>query len=654
MLNSFKHFCFLFILLVAYSASAQKIDPQTAGYSYVIAFPDTSTNTYDIRYPLRYNTQLYAMVYSDAPNTRMRVTNIATKKDSIYILPQGKIARISLGKNLVWAANTPSNNTWLLESEEPVVVYCYLITGQGSEAWSALPVERWGKEYYANLMPGDVLNDLSPGGEYNYGKTLREAPAELLVIAAFDSTTVVIHPSERTVPQQDSVVVMLQAYQAYQIQSWVDTSLDNIESVQQPDLSGTYISADKPISVLCATTRSANRELSAVGLGQNTFKNPLIESVPPTEQWGQQFVYTPTWDGLHIPDSLNENRPYEWTKFITTDPAKPALLRRLQYLDNSTETFTIAERTGKQLKMTIPAAALFQVDQPALAMMSSSAVIRFSGTVKGFGSYIGAQYETKAPPYMVEMVPREQWSYSAPFASIRGDIIKSYVNIATDTASQSRLRLMINNVEAPWPTTWLPIPNSPLVWCSFRIATDSTYLVYGVDTNARFHGYVYGFGFRTGIELYRPGKIKKSSEPTLLGKSNEATGLPHLMHPSEYEEHCGLAYGYPLAPRRSTITPTISAVSPNLPTIALPQLRLLSANPFNDFADIEINLPNPAPLQLQIVDASGKIIARLYEGAAASGIHQLRWQTETTPTGIYFCQALSNGTIASLALVLIR
>lgn len=638
------------LLLITSSATAQMIDPQTAGYRYILAFPDTSTNTYDTRYVPRRSTGLFAMVYSAALNNRVRITNIATKRDTTYILTQGKIGSFLLGKEVVRIPNTPSNNTWLIESENPIVVYGYMTTPQGSEMWSALPVERWGKEYYANLMPGDVLNNITPGGEFNYVKRFREAPAEVLVVASSDSTRVVIHPSGRTVPEQDSVVVLLKAYQAYQIQSWVDTSLENnLLEVPQPDLTGTRITANKPISVLCANSRTANRSLNFAGLGQNVFKNPLIESVAPVEQWGREFVYTPTWDGLHIPDSLDQKRIHEWAKFITKDPATPVALRRWQRPDNATETFSIAGPAGQQMQITTPTAAWFQADQPASAMMSSSAVISFNP--KQDSLYTRVHYDALALPYMVEMVPREQWPYAAPFAAVISNTV-NYANIVTDLAAQPRLRLMMNNTEVAWPAPWTPIPNSSFVWSSFKITPGATYLVFGADTNARFCGFVYGF--EHGEELYRPGKIKKSEGPMVSGGGNQQSGNPQLMHPSEYEEYCGLGYGYPLAPRRSTIVPGPTSAPSLLPETLLMSLRVLSANPFSNVAELECSLPHSQQLLARISNVFGETIAVVGEGTFTSGIHHLRWYPNQAAPGIYFCEVITAKGRVSVPLILVR
>jgi hypothetical protein len=60
--------------------------------------------------------------------------------------------------------------------------------------------------------------------------------------------------------------------------------------------------------------------------------------------------------------------------------------------------------------------------------------------------------------------------------------------------------------------------------------------------------YAFAYGTVKGYEIYRPGRTKKGSSPT-PASAGSGKG-DHLLHPSEYEEEIGLAYGYPLAPSR--------------------------------------------------------------------------------------------------------
>src|SRR5690606_20581224 len=99
---------------------------------------------------------------------------------------EGKFERIDVTQStpIVTRINEPSNNVYKIESDYPVVVYAYMSTPFGTAAFTPIPVEAWGTEHFAAAFPGEVVNDLSPGGEFNYNKQPKEGPAEILIIAA--------------------------------------------------------------------------------------------------------------------------------------------------------------------------------------------------------------------------------------------------------------------------------------------------------------------------------------------------------------------------------------------------------------------------------------------------------------------------------------
>src|SRR5205807_6354328 len=80
-----------------------------------------------------------------------------------------------------------SNSTFRVESQYPIIVYCYFVTAFGSEAWTPLPVESWGKEYYAASRPGEVGRNILINPGY-FGTSPKQFQGEICIVAA-DSTT---------------------------------------------------------------------------------------------------------------------------------------------------------------------------------------------------------------------------------------------------------------------------------------------------------------------------------------------------------------------------------------------------------------------------------------------------------------------------------
>ncbi|MCC7437632.1 MAG: IgGFc-binding protein [Armatimonadetes bacterium] len=518
--------------------SAQPLDRLTTGRTYLIAFPDTSGNRYDLRYPSKIISTMQVMIYSATDGNRVTITNNATKQASQHAIAAGTFQTITLSGSVVDGSGVVSNNTWRVDAAAPVVLYCYIATSFGAEAWTPLPLETWGTEYYVNTMPGDVVNDVG-STTFGYTRVARAAPAELLILSAFDGTHVTIFPKGAIAGFPKTVDVQLQAGQAYQIQSFVDTSLENL-GAPQPDITGTLVTSNNPISVIAATTRTANRDLGA-GLGQNSMKNPLIEAMPPRRQWGTAFLYLPTADSSRPAgepnEKLEERRPHEVVRLIAGDSAAAVRLASMTNAAGTFDTTSVSGWKGVTFALGTPNPAYFLADTPAMAMMSSSSAVRFNGTTITWGESVNANYQAVAVPYMVELTPREQWPNAAPFMaqhSMPG--MTHYVNIAVAASERSKLRMKMNGVEVALPTAtsvgfkrnaWMSIPGTDLEWLVMELSPTATYLLYGSDASVHFYGYVYGG--RAGYEGFIPGEDKG------------------------YKEEVGLAYGYPIAPQRRVL-----------------------------------------------------------------------------------------------------
>ena len=278
------------------TALSQEIDECSGGTLFYIAYPDTIGNTYDARYPhqlLRSKTFIL-MVYS--PVTQELKVGRANGAGTRYPINAGQMIEIDaeeVGLPLVTIINTPQTNVLKLEAEYPVVVYCYMGTAFGAEAFTAIPTESWGQEYYAATWPGEIVRDVFPSGEFNYRTEPKEGQAEILVIAAYDNTQVTLQGTAAFRECSGCNSVRLNEGEAYLVQSIVD--LDP-SADSQDDIAGTKIIANKRIAVISGNPRVMHNSGVRPSLGENAFKNMAIEWLPPVEQHGTEFVFLPTWD----------------------------------------------------------------------------------------------------------------------------------------------------------------------------------------------------------------------------------------------------------------------------------------------------------------------------------------------------------------------
>lgn len=76
-------------------------------------------------------------------------------------------------------------------------------------------------------------------------------------------------------------------------------------------------------------------------------------------------------------------------------------------------------------------------------------------------------------------------------------------------------------------------------------------------------------------------------------------------------------------------------------------------NPFNPSTTITLELTESAPVELTILDISGRAIRKLYEGMLAAGSHHFLFDGISLPTGVYLYRAESAGrTITGKALLI--
>ena len=545
---------FVTALMACIAPSAAQIPDkafdQISGTTYVVAFPDTTGNTFDIRYPdRRFENKTFLFIYSAVDN-RVNITGRGYSRTDV-MLAGGRFEVIDLGQAdarapapIVFEHCKPVNNTFRIAAEQPVVIYQYMVTTFGAEAWSALPVEAWGTRYYAAAHPGEIGSDISPGGEFDYNRKNKMFPAEILVIAAYDDTKITIIPTATVHTFCNSTNVTLKAGEAYQIQSLVDTLTANM-GTEQGDFGGSRIVSTKPVGVISGNTRAQLIDEN-VGLGKNIFKNMLVEWLTPVDMHGTEFVYMPTVDSrmpTRAPtEDPSEKRKAEFVRLYATSDGSTSG----SYIDSIDERgLDMTMESGKfyqrRVKPTITSAALYRTTQPAQAMMTAAAVVKYGGTTNGFGGYIGAAYDGWGG-YMVEMTPRERWASFSPFyapAHVSG--MEHYINVATDSAHRSDVYLA-NGTPFVFNRS---IAGTDIVWGSMSV-------VPGVDNHlegrngARFYAYVYGTLSKGGHEEYRPGQARDNDVPpdgVHHGGANDVVA----MHPSEYEERVAIAYAYPVA-----------------------------------------------------------------------------------------------------------
>lgn len=510
------------------------LDLDGAGTLYYVAFPDTAGNRIDPRFPNNRVASETSLWLFSATTASVKITQNAVT--DVVSLEPGKFKIYQFRSNpTVAAINTVGKGSVRVESDVPIVMYCYAAAYQGAETWTPLPVNTWGTRYTAACVPGERLQSISVSDEVKVKRSPLSAPAEVLVVAGFDSTTVTITPpAGMRFLGNPPATVKLNEGETFQVQSIVDTA----SGVRGDDIAGTVISADKPVGVISGNTR-ARVNAEDTPLVGNAYMNPMIEWLTPIEQHGRKFVWLPTYDSRRMGSGAVAERRREYLHVYNT--SKAGAMKGYMLNASTAQThFVISGRdTCSEMAFGTAAGVYVETEGPAMAMMHSMAIIRqTSSTPTGYG--VPAQEFEGWAPYMVSLVPREQWGNFAPYyAPTNPGAMQSFISVVTDTVTAKQL------VRENGSTFLLnrKIPGTDLIWGTMNVSPGEDHWVHAKN-GGTFTGMVFGL-FR-GEEKYRPGGARRRD----AGDTRTIASAAATAHPAEFEEYNALSYGYPLVARR--------------------------------------------------------------------------------------------------------
>ncbi len=510
--------------LAAQSVDRVAATEQIGGTLYYITLPDTVGNQQDPRFRSGALGDLehYAvMIYSPvAQNLRLRMTGGTERIVAIDADEMIEFDLRDLGIPMVTEPNRPVSDVLRIESTSPVVLSVFMTNHFGTLAYSPLPVEAWGQEYYAASWPSEVVQDIETSTDFGDSAPKIPAPAQIIVIAAFDNTQVSIRQTGPLVDCNGCGSVVLDAGEAYMVQSFVDT---NDQTENQPDIAGTSIQANKRIGVITGNTRAQLKDFNTPALVGNSAKDLIAEWIRPIELYGTIFAQTLFADELR-PRGIDpeRERSFEYLRIYPGDDATTATTFDARgnsrvLVDGEerdpTEHFDLLLRndtglTARSFATSRPAQAYFAPNSHSVSTDINSGL-----RVETWGSA------------MVELMPVEAWTSFAPFrtpSSSSSVTMHHYVNIVTDGASSGNIFYRTENgAMRSFPFLEGKIPGSSFVWGSILLDPGTAYLVEGID-GAVFSGYVYGV--RSGYEsIYTPSQ-----------------------NLAEYEELTAEAYAYPL------------------------------------------------------------------------------------------------------------
>jgi hypothetical protein len=425
--------------------------------------------------------------------------------------------------------NTPSKNVFTITSDTPISLTCYFVTHSGCEAYTPLPVERWGTEYFAASLRTSIFQHVGFKKDAEEVPVADEAPSEIIVIASEPNTDVTIHAATPLVTigtaSTSDTTIRLGAGEALLVEAAKSWRTDTITR----DLSGTSITATKPVGVITGNTRTqggAGANLVATATG-NSGNNTALEWLLSTADQGTTFVYAPV--APMAPDQTEE-----LVRVYATSPGSTTVSLSNGFPASTIPQGSYVTYSYSLIPSKIAAGSLgtpfaIRTDKPAQAV-----VITGSHDQAAAPTVIGEQTVETWSPTMSLLPPREDWVNSARFhAPLYPPYLQHYILIAADSSAQ----LWLDGTMIPFNPT--PIPGAPFRYAHVAIAAGDHSLR---CVKGRCAAIAYGLG--KGVESYLPLATRKKRGEAIASGGKAS---PEPLHPSVYSEMISVAYAYPVA-----------------------------------------------------------------------------------------------------------
>ncbi|WP_338763801.1 gliding motility-associated C-terminal domain-containing protein [Bernardetia sp. ABR2-2B] len=357
---------------------------------------------------------------------------------------------------IVSAAQLPQDRGVFVETNDPISLYALNRKLNSADAALIFPLEALGTEYYTMSFTPNFLQSV------------------FLVVATEDNTAVSITPSRNTStgsPANNPINITLDRGQTYLVRSPGTNGTNN-------DLTGSFISSDKPIAVFSGNVR--------VNIDGNS-SDHAYEQIPSVNTWGRNFVTIP---------SVRQNpavlRGYDYFRVIAQtdgtvvtisgEPA-PVTLNAGEYHTFSTQ--------GNNTPRTISATEPVMVGQFTISD-------QFGGT-------------EDADPYFIILSPNQQTLKDINLEALAtGNINTFHVDVVTKTTNTANILL------AGTPMTFEAIAGSDMSYARRNISPGTYTLTNSDPANDGFIAYVYGYG---NFESY--GYLAGSSLETVVDVADD-------------------------------------------------------------------------------------------------------------------------------------
>ncbi|XP_064615788.1 IgGFc-binding protein-like [Liolophura sinensis] len=449
--------------------------PDNAGREFLVVYMENAADTFSTELELYVTTSHQSDVRVNVTSPQRGVNGV----DEQFVVRSGYVHRLFISYHLRLIGSAKSGNALLVRSDEEVVVYTV------------------NKEIYTNdaylALPTDVL-------EHQYF-TVSYYPATYktqFAVAATDDCIVSV-----TLPNPQTFLEVVFEGTSYYNGDTFDVSLSKFESFQiqsDGDLTGTSISADKPIAVFSGNQRPRVNGYST---------DHLAEQLPPVSTWGKMFAVVPT-----------PNRTVgDFVKCVASEDQTSLTV-------SGYGTYSIGE-AGQSIQLSVSSEDFVSIhaDKPILVVQ----IVKSQETAKS---------EEKADPAMSVIYPVEQFSadctISTPEYSQNGAYTNSLLIVVKDSQTQG---LRLDHAPLGDSVVWTPFVGLNYSGAQISISHGS-HTLYHIIPTVTFGGILYGYAQYEAFSLPLGVRLAPVNLPCIVSFSLSGDGFDNDCDGRIDEEIC--------------------------------------------------------------------------------------------------------------------
>ena len=339
----------------------------------------------------------------------------------------------------------------LVTASDEVVIYGINKEKNSNDGFVGFPIDVLGKEYYATTY--------APAYRY----------CLILVVGVHDNTNIEIKFANN---KDVSVTYDRKKYGKNSVLSLKMDRYSTFQAHSKGDLTGTYISADKPVSFF-----SGNQKTN---IGRGSSQDHLVEQQLPVDSWGKKFAISP----------IPQRTVGDYYRFVASEKDTNIKVNGQRKGKSFKDSFTLKDPgswTQKHYDSTL--FAYVEADKPVIVVQ-----------------YVLSMVNDDADPAMMVIPPIEQYSADYTFATPKytAGSYYNYFMFVVKKAEKDGLRM--DGKAFPSNTKYNDIPGTDLV-AGYVKLSDGTHTARHTSPISVFGGFLYGrqtlesYGFPTGLRL---------------------------------------------------------------------------------------------------------------------------------------------------------